>query len=62
MPLFLDEKLMALNLDQENIVQLIGFNVGSKLLGADILTIREILREPEVGETVGAPDFVAGIA
>ena len=53
---------MALITDQENIVQLIGFNVGPKLLGADILTIREILREPSIGEAVGAPSFVAGIA
>lgn len=52
---------MALLLDQENIVQLIGFQVGPKLLGADILNIREILREPTVGEAVGAPAFVAGI-
>ena len=52
---------MALILDQENIVQLIGFNVGPKLLGADILTIREILREPTIGEAVGAPPFVSGI-
>ena len=52
---------MALNLDQENIVQLIGFHVGPKLLGADILTIREILREPEVGEAIAAPRFVEGI-
>ena len=53
---------MALKLDQENIVQLIGFYVGPKLLGADILTIREILREPKIGEAIGAPDFVEGIA
>ncbi len=52
---------MALSLDQENIVQLIGFHVGPKLLGADILTIREILREPEVGEVIAAPRFVEGI-
>jgi len=52
---------MALNLDQENIVQLIGFHVGPKLLGADILTIREILREPEVGEAIAAPRYVEGI-
>ena len=52
---------MALILDQENIVQLIGFNVGPKLLGADILTVREILREPTIGEAVGAPPFVGGI-
>ena len=52
---------MALILDQENIVQLIGFHVGPKLLGADILTIREILREPTIGEAVGAPPFVGGI-
>ncbi len=52
---------MALILDQENIVQLIGFTVGPKLLGTDILAIREILREPTIGEVVGAPSFVGGI-
>ena len=52
---------MALILDQENIVQLIGFHVGPKLLGADILTVREILREPTIGEAVGAPPFIGGI-
>ena len=39
---------MAIPIEKEDIVQLIGFFVGPKLLGADILSIREILRNPEL--------------
>lgn len=52
---------MALVFDQEDIVQLVGFHMGSKLFGASILTVREILRAPSVEAMSGAPALVNGI-
>ena len=44
--------------DKEENVQLIGFYAGGKLLGVDILTVREILRDPTIEMTPNAPTFV----
>lgn len=52
---------MALFFDQEDALQLVGFHVGSKLLGADILTVREILREPVIDTMPDTPSFVKGV-
>lgn len=52
---------MALIFDQEDILQLVGFQIGSKLFGANILTVREILRDPNVEEVGNLPDFIEGI-
>ncbi|MDA8138427.1 MAG: chemotaxis protein CheW [Desulfobacteraceae bacterium] len=52
---------MALIFDQEDILQLVGFKVGSKLFGANILTVREILRDPVINSVGNVPSFVEGI-
>lgn len=50
-----------MNTDKEDVVQIIGFNVGEKLYGADILSIREILRDPVIEPVDKSPDFIEGI-
>jgi purine-binding chemotaxis protein CheW len=45
----------------EDIIQLIGFQVGERSFGADILSVREILREPAIQSVEKAPDMVSGI-
>jgi len=45
----------------EEIVQLIGFHVGEKFFGADILSVREILREPAIEVVDKAPEIIAGV-
>lgn len=52
---------MALIIDQEDIVQLVGFRIGQKLFGANILNVREILRDPGIDSIDGLPDFVEGV-
>lgn len=52
---------MALFFDQEDALQLVGFRVGSKLLGADILTVREILREPVIDSMPDTPSYIKGV-
>lgn len=45
---------------KEDIVQLIGFYVGRKFFGADILAVREILRDPIIEAVDDAPDTISG--
>lgn len=45
----------------EDIIQLIGFQVGERSFGADILSVREILREPIIQSVENAPDIISGI-
>ena len=52
---------MALVFDQEDVLQLVGFHVGPKLFGADILKVREILRDPKIETGIQAPQFVEGL-
>lgn len=51
---------MALDTQKEDTIQLIGFYVGQKLFGADILAVREILRNPTITTTDDRPQFTAG--
>lgn len=53
---------LALIIDQEDIIQLVGFRIGQKLFGASILNVREILRDPKIESIDGVPDFVQGAA
>ena len=46
--------------DKEESIQLIGFNAGGKLFGIDILTVREILRDPSIDPIPNAPPFIQG--
>lgn len=56
------ESNVALLNEDVDVVQLIGFQIGTKLFGATILTVREILRNPVVEQkNSGAPDFVRGL-
>jgi purine-binding chemotaxis protein CheW len=45
----------------EDIIQLIGFQVGGRLLSADILSVQEILRDPTIEAVENAPDMIAGV-
>jgi purine-binding chemotaxis protein CheW len=45
---------------RESVIQLVGFNIGPKLFGADILSVREILRHPRVEPLEAGPELVAG--
>jgi purine-binding chemotaxis protein CheW len=55
------ERNVALIFDQEDVIKMIGFHVGSRFFGAQILTVREILRSPVIEAAQGAPSFVKGI-
>lgn len=46
---------------KKDVIQLIGFSVGPKLLGADILTIREILRNPKLETVEDSPPPLKGV-
>jgi purine-binding chemotaxis protein CheW len=45
---------------KESVIQLVGFTIGPKLFGADILSVREILRHPQVAALEAGPEFIAG--
>jgi purine-binding chemotaxis protein CheW len=52
---------VALDLNTtEDAVQLIGFYIGQKLCGADILSVREILRNPAISSMEDSPQFIEG--
>ncbi len=46
----------------EDALQLIGFGVGNRSFGTDIMNVREILRNPVIEESKEAPAFVRGFA
>ncbi len=52
---------MARSTPNDNIIQLVGFSVGAELFGTDILSVREILRQPPVEPLKRGPDFIEGI-
>lgn len=52
---------MALILDHDDVVQLVGFHIGPKLFGTSILAVSEILRNPAIDAVAGAPAFVEGV-
>jgi purine-binding chemotaxis protein CheW len=45
---------------QDDIIQLIGFGVGHTNYGADIMSVREILRDPVIETCEEAPSFIRG--
>ena len=51
---------MAQVYETENVVQLIGFYTGKKFFGADILSVQEILRDPQIDFHEELPPFIAG--
>jgi purine-binding chemotaxis protein CheW len=52
---------LALIIDQEDIIQLVGFRIGQRLFGTSILNVREILRDPKIDSIDGVPEFVRGV-
>lgn len=52
---------MELLKNTEDIIQLIGFQVGERILGADILSVQEILRGPTIEAVESAPDMISGV-
>lgn len=52
---------MALDLNTtEDTFQLIGFYIGRKLCGADILSVQEIIRNPAISSSEDCPQFIEG--
>jgi purine-binding chemotaxis protein CheW len=46
--------------EKDESVQLIGFYAGDRLFGVNILTVREILRDPSIEPIDDAPPFLIG--
>ena len=48
-------------LEKEDSIQLVGFHLGQKLYGTDILKVQEILREPPIETIDQSPGFIEGV-
>lgn len=46
---------------KENLMQLVGFVIGEELIGVDILSVQEIIREASVTPIPNAPNFIEGV-
>jgi purine-binding chemotaxis protein CheW len=46
---------------KEKFMQLVGFMLGEELIGVDILTIQEIIRQTSITPIPNAPDFIEGV-
>lgn len=46
---------------QERLMQLVGFVIGEELIGVDIMTVQEIIREASITPIPNAPDFIEGV-
>ena len=46
---------------KERLMQLVGFVIGEELIGVDILTVQEIIREASITPIPNAPDFIEGV-
>ena len=46
----------------QELLQLVGFRVGSEDFGLDILRVQEIIRLQELTRVPNSPDFMAGVA
>lgn len=52
---------MSLDLNAaQDAIQLIGFYIGQKVCGADILSVQEILRNPAISSSENCPQFLEG--
>ncbi len=47
--------------DNQELLQLVSFNVGSEEFGIDILKVQEIIRLINITEVPNSPDFIDGI-
>jgi purine-binding chemotaxis protein CheW len=47
--------------EQESLMKLVGFLIGEELIGVDIMTVQEIIRETSITPIPNAPDFIEGV-
>ena len=47
--------------ESEQLMQLVGFNIDSELFGVDILMVQEIIREVPITSIPDSPDFIEGV-
>ncbi len=52
---------MARFSEQKENLQMIGFYAGEKLFGTDILSVQEILRDPDIEPVRQLPNFIQGV-
>ena len=48
-------------LENEGLMQLVGFEVGREIFGVDILMVREIIRSAPITAVPNSPEFVEGV-
>jgi purine-binding chemotaxis protein CheW len=46
---------------EQTTLQLVGFNLGQELLGVDILSVQEIIRDATITPIPDSPDFLEGV-
>ena len=49
------------DLENEGLMQLVGFEVGTEMFGVDILMVREIIRSAPITAVPNSPEFVEGV-
>jgi len=51
----------AEDIENEGLMQLVGFEVGKEMFGVDILMVREIIRSAPITAVPNSPEFVEGV-
>ncbi len=49
------------DIENEGLMQLVGFEVGKEVFGVDILMVREIIRSAPITAVPNSPEFVEGV-
>ena len=49
------------DIENEGLMQLVGFEVGNEIFGVDILMVREIIRSAPITAVPNSPEFVEGV-
>jgi len=49
------------DIENEGLMQLVGFEVGKEIFGVDILMVREIIRSAPITAVPNSPEFVEGV-
>jgi len=47
--------------EEDRLMQLVGFNIGTELFGVSILMVQEIIRSAPITTVPNSPDFIEGI-
>ncbi len=47
--------------EEDQLMQLVGFNIGTELFGVSILMVQEIIRAAPITTVPNSPDFIEGI-